>query len=162
DVKGGAAKQITSGDDWNDTSPAWSPDGARIAFVSDRSGRAFDDGRNTDVWTVSPEGGGLTKISDHEEADREPQWSPDGKSIAFLGNIKESSHPKIWVVSGSGGAASTLAAKDLDLIPSQIEWADGGRAIYFEAGAKGETHLFRTVTATGEITAISSGPRAVR
>jgi dipeptidyl aminopeptidase/acylaminoacyl peptidase len=162
DIKSGTAKQITSGDDWNDTAPSWSPDGTRIAFVSDRSGRAFDDSRNTDVWTIPAEGGELTRISDHEESDREPRWSPDGKTIAFVGNIKESSHPKIWTVASTGGAASTLAAKDLDLIPSQIEWAEEGRAIYFEAGVKGENHLFRVGAATGVITAITSGPRAVR
>jgi len=162
DIKSGTAKQITSGDDWNDTAPSWSPDGTRIAFVSDRSGRAFDDSRNTDVWTIPAEGGELTRISDHEESDREPRWSPDGKTIAFVGNIKESSHPKIWTVASTGGAASTVAAKDLDLIPSQIEWAEEGRAIYFEAGVKGENHVFRVGAASGVITAITSGPRAVR
>ncbi|HEV8483269.1 MAG TPA: S9 family peptidase [Blastocatellia bacterium] len=162
DVKSGAAKQITSGDDWNDTAPSWSPDGAKIAFVSDRSGRAFDDSRNTDVWTIPAEGGAFTKISDHDEGDREPRWSPDGKTIAFIGNLTESSHPKIWIAPGSGGVTSTLAAKDLDLIPSRIEWAEGGRAIYFEAGVKGETHLFRVGAATRGVTPITSGARTVR
>ena len=35
------AKQITYGDDWNDTDPQWSPDGTRIAFVSDRTGKEY-------------------------------------------------------------------------------------------------------------------------
>ena len=95
DVKTGAGKQITSGEDWNDTDPQWSPDGSKIAFVSDRTGRAFDDSRNTDVWVVSSEGGPLVKISDHDEPDRNPRWSPDGKTIAFVGSTKQTSHPKI-------------------------------------------------------------------
>jgi Tol biopolymer transport system component len=39
DAATGENRQITSGDDWNDADPQWSPDGTRIAFVSDRSGR---------------------------------------------------------------------------------------------------------------------------
>jgi dipeptidyl aminopeptidase/acylaminoacyl peptidase len=163
DVKTGAAKQITSGDDWNDTEPQWSPDGTRIAFVSDRTGKAFEDSRNTDVWVIAADGGPLVKISDHAEADRGPRWSPDGKTIAFVGSDKEdSSHPKIYLAPSSGNATSTLAAKGLDLIPSELIWAEGGRAIYFETGVKGEYHLFRVDLASKEVRAVTSGPRAVR
>ena len=162
DVKSGAGQQITSGEDWNDTDPQWSPDGTKIAFVSDRTGRAFDNSRNTDVWVVPSAGGPLVKISDHDEQDRNPRWSPDGKTIAFVGSAKESSHPKLWLASSQGGTKSTLAANGLDLIPSQIQWAEGGRAIYFEAGAKGESHLFRADLSIKEMRPITSGPRAVR
>ena len=70
--------------------------------------------------------------------------------------------PKYWLAASEGGASSTLAVKGLDLIPSQIEWAEGGRAIYFEAGVKGESHLFRVPLSTKELKVITSGPRAVR
>src|SRR5262245_61394692 len=52
DAATGAATQVTSGEEWNDTDPQWSPDGRRIAFVSDRSGHAFDESRDTDVWVI--------------------------------------------------------------------------------------------------------------
>ena len=71
-------KQITNGQDWNDTDPQWSPDGTRIAFVSDRTGKAYDDSDNTDVWVIPANGGTLTKISDHAFQDESPRWSPDG------------------------------------------------------------------------------------
>jgi dipeptidyl aminopeptidase/acylaminoacyl peptidase len=44
-VPGGEAKQITDGQDWNDTDPQWSPDGTRIAFVSDRTGKPMTTAR---------------------------------------------------------------------------------------------------------------------
>jgi dipeptidyl aminopeptidase/acylaminoacyl peptidase len=64
DVKSGSAKQITQGNDWNDSDPQWSPDGTRIAFVSNRTGKEYDLDRNTDVWVISTDGDALTKISD--------------------------------------------------------------------------------------------------
>jgi len=160
DVKTGSAKQITSGQDWNDTDPQWSPDGTKIAFVSDRTGRAFDDSRNTDVWVIAASGGPLTKISDHNEGDNSPRWSPDGKTIAFIGSAQESSHPKVWLAPSSGGA-SKLAVKDLDLIPSDLDWGDKGQALYFESGVKGESHLFRIDLATQSFKPVTTGPRAV-
>ena len=162
DVRSGAARQITSGQDWNDSDPQWSPDGTRIAFVSDRTGRAFDESRNTDVWVISAEGGPLTKISDHEEEDASPRWSPDGKTIAFTGRVRERDHPKIYVAPAAGGRPSRNVAPELDLIPSDLTWGEGGRALYFGAGVRGETHLFRVDAGTGRIRQVTKGARAVR
>ncbi|HWW77858.1 MAG TPA: prolyl oligopeptidase family serine peptidase, partial [Pyrinomonadaceae bacterium] len=162
DVATGAARQITSGEDWNDSDPQWSPDGKSIAFTSDRTGKAFDEGRNTDVWVVSAEGGQLTKISDHEFEDSNPRWSPDGKSIAFTGRIHETDHPKIFLAPATGGAASRNVAPELDLIPSNLTWAEQGRTLYFETGVKGEQHLFRVEVKDGRVRQVTKGARAVR
>src|ERR1044072_402825 len=163
DVKSGEAKQITKGEDWNDSDPQWSPDGKRIAFVSNRTGKEYDENRNTDVWVINSDGTGeLTKISDHEESDNQPRWSPYGKTIAFAGEIHDRDHPKIWLATATGGAASTVAAKGLDLIPGQLEWSDDGKSIYFETGVKGELHLFRVDLSTKSVTQVTSGPRGVR
>ncbi|HEX8722211.1 MAG TPA: S9 family peptidase [Pyrinomonadaceae bacterium] len=162
EVGSGAARQITSGEDWNDSDPQWSPDGTRIAFVSDRTGHAFDESRNTDVWVVSASGGALTKISDHEEEDSSPRWSPDGKWIAFTGRIRERDHPKIFLAPSAGGAPSRNVAPQLDLIPGGLAWAEAGRALYFETGVKGETHLFRVEVKDGGIRQVTKGARAVR
>ena len=163
DVITGTAKQITEGNDWNDSDPQWSADGKHIAFVSNRTGKEYDEDRNTDVWVINADGSGkLAKISDHDESDNQPRWSPDGKWIAFTGEVHDRDHPKIWLAPATGGAPSTLAANGLDLIPGGLEWSEDSKAIYFEAGVKGETHLFRVDVPTKSIAQVTSGARAVR
>jgi len=162
DVKTGNAKQITEGNDWNDSDPQWSPDARRIAFVSNRTGKEYEENRNADVWVISAEGGQLTKISDHDEADNQPRWSPDGKWIAFTGEVHDRDHPKIWLAPATGGVPSVLAANGLDLIPGGLDWSDDGKSIYFETGVKGENHLFRAELATKSVAQVTHGPRGVR
>jgi dipeptidyl aminopeptidase/acylaminoacyl peptidase len=160
-VPSGDAKQITDGQDWNDSDPQWSPDGMRIAFVSDRTGKAFDDSQNTDVWTISAGGGPLTKISDHPFDDESPRWSPDGKQILFAGQTARHQFPKLYIADASGGVAAQLAVKDLDLIPTELHWPAPGFAL-FAAAVQGETHLFRADLAARTFSAAVSGSRGLR
>jgi dipeptidyl aminopeptidase/acylaminoacyl peptidase len=162
DAATGAAKQLTSGDDWNDTDPQWSPDSTRIAFVSDRTGKEFDDGHNKDVWVIAADGGPLTKISDHEFDDTQPRWSPDGRQIAFTGQTARRQFPKLYVASAAGGAKSTLIAADLDLIPTDLHWGPGAKELRFESGVKGENHVFRVDLNTQKVAPVTSGERGVR
>jgi dipeptidyl aminopeptidase/acylaminoacyl peptidase len=159
-VASAEAKQITDGQDWNDTDPQWSPDGTRIAFVSDRSGKAFDDSENTDVWVIPAAGGPLVKISDHPFQDEEPRWSPDGKEILFAGQTERHQFAKLYVAPSSGGAPSLLAVNDLDLIPGELHWSTPGELL-FSAGEKAETHIYRANLAAHTFSRVTSGPRSV-
>ena len=161
DVRTGAAKQITDGDNWNDLDPHWSPDSSRIAFVSNRTGKEFDLDHNSDVWTIPASGGSLTKISDHIGPDTSPRWSPDGTKIAFLGAEDDEAPPMIYVAPSTGGKSAPVN-KSFDQTATELQWAEQGRALYFDSGVKGETHLYRMDANTGATAAITSGPRAVR
>jgi dipeptidyl aminopeptidase/acylaminoacyl peptidase len=162
DVASGRSTQLTSGDDWNDSDPQWSPDGRKIAFVSDRTGKAFDMGHNTDVWVIDANGGPLTKISDHETADNSPRWSPDNQTIAFLSSVPEKTHPKIFLASSAGGSPTRRARiEGIDLIPTGLRWAERGSALYFETGYKGTSQLFRVDLPVNKAALATSGDRTV-
>jgi dipeptidyl aminopeptidase/acylaminoacyl peptidase len=160
DLATGAATQLTSGDDWNDTDPQWSPDSRRLAFVSDRSGHQFDESYDTDVWVISASGGPLTKISDRKTEDASPRWSPDGQTIAFINTVRDTANKKIWLASSAGGGASRPATADgFDLIPTGLRWAEGGRALFFETGMKGTSQIYRVDAGTRNVVPITSGDK---
>lgn len=60
----------------NDLFPAWSPDGTRLAFTSDRSG-------DPEIFVVGIDGTGLRQLTTTPGRDAHPSWSPDGTRIAF-------------------------------------------------------------------------------
>lgn len=156
----GTAKQLTDGADWNDLDPQWSPDGQRIAFVSDRTGKAYDDGHNTDIWVIPAAGGTLTKISDHDFEDQSPRWSPDGKQILFTGKTALHQFAKLYVAGSGGGQPSQLVVKNMDLLATELQWPDSGSA-FFASGIKGETHILRLNFAAHEFAPVTSGPRGI-
>src|SRR6185503_14308901 len=108
-----------------------------------------DFGRNAEVWVVAATaaaGGPLTKISDHDEPDTSPRWSPDGQTIAFLSPPEERAHPEIWLASSRGGERSRMAVDDLDLIPTALRWSGDGKALYFESGLKGRRRCSASIS----------------
>ena len=75
DTRGGAPRQLTSGRK-SSSSPAWSPDGGRLAFASDRTDKR-------QIYLINPLGGEAEAITTLEDGVGSFAWSPDGRSIAF-------------------------------------------------------------------------------
>jgi Tol biopolymer transport system component len=103
--------QMTSGD-YEDGSPAWSPDGRSLAFVSARSADwDVDDLR--DVYVVAAAGGEPARLTDSGGWCAAPSWSPDGSLIAFPytpGRFDHPRHAQIAVVDREGGQPRILTS----------------------------------------------------
>ena len=103
-VPADSPRQLTSGAA-SDVSPAWSPDGNRIAFLRLEDGRA--------VYMVAPAGGGAErKVAEFEDDREDPQpppavaWTPDGKSLVV---VDPSAAPAaLAVVAEDGGTPATI------------------------------------------------------
>ncbi|NCG36989.1 MAG: hypothetical protein GWP48_05625, partial [Actinobacteria bacterium] len=73
---GTEARQLTDNDDY-DSSPAWSPNGKRIAFDRDSDG-------HSEIFVMNADGTEERQLTnDDDDDDRGPAWSPDGERIAF-------------------------------------------------------------------------------
>lgn len=114
-----------------DVDPVWSPDGTRIAFVSDRDGLPA-------VYVMNADGTGVVRITDGP--DRFPAWSPDGLRIAFSRFGEDTFDFDIWVANADGSAPVNLtnSARD-DVEPS---WSPDGTKIAFTSYRTGDGEVF--------------------
>ncbi|MYC53530.1 MAG: amidohydrolase family protein [Gammaproteobacteria bacterium] len=95
---GGEAERLTD-DPWIEADPAWSPDGGRLAFASDRDG-------SLDLYVRDLGAGGDRRVTEGAAATM-PAWSPDGSRIAFVGSAAGTA---VQVVDLATGAVETLRA----------------------------------------------------
>ncbi len=86
DVASRQVRQVTTGDDWRDESPRWSPDGQWIAFTSNRAHYGSQPEAGTpdlDVYVMRPDGTEVRRITTDPGNDHDPSWMPDGQSLVF-------------------------------------------------------------------------------
>ena len=84
-VAGGQAIQLTFGPSY-DSDPAMSPDGSRIAFVSNR------DGSGSNIFVLERANKRVSQVTHEFQATR-PAWSPDGRTIAYARDLSREDHP---------------------------------------------------------------------
>jgi Tol biopolymer transport system component len=113
--------QLTSGTGNNDW-PAWSPDGRKLAFISDRTGVE-------QVYTMEANGTHQTELTFQPVAhDQVPDWRPDGRKIAYAqGDIGVTE--KIWVMNSDGSAQHQVSSGTADDFGTA--WSPDGRQIAF-------------------------------
>lgn len=130
------ARQLTFGD-FDDTDPVWSPDGKKIAFVSNRT-EDPDSNADTNIWVVSAsdtaEKQTLIQVTTNPNKDDSPTWSLDGNYIAYKtvlnGKLLWYAGEKLAISPSVGGQASVLT-ENLDRNISMPKFSKDGKSILF-------------------------------
>lgn len=171
----GDVNQLSS-ENYDDHSPAWSPDGKTIAFVSNRSEDADLTPGYQDLWLIPSDGGAvrrLTKQSGHMQC---PVWSPDGAEIAYIGHDRPDeiwgvSDPHLWVVSVESGEARDLTpgldrpvghhtlgdTSESEVGAGSLIWSADGARLFFLVSDRGSCHLYSVDRSGGELLQLTQG-----
>jgi dipeptidyl aminopeptidase/acylaminoacyl peptidase len=148
---------------------AWSPDGERLAFVSNRGDHSF-------IGVFSGKDRALVYLAPSTSRDDEPRWSPDGRRIGFTRRPGEGGPPEpigeerpqpwsVWVADADGGAAYRVwdSPKTLEGSYPEVEgqanliWATGDRLVFL-AESDNWQHLYSVPAAGGEALLLTPGP----
>ncbi len=169
-VGGEASRKLTDGD-WNDDLPRWSPDGASIAFRSNRSPNR-DRSSASELWLVAAEGGEPRLLVPPVGAIRMLAWSPDGRSIAYVGNDKgeaQGVNNDLWILDVASDERRNLTSQ-LDrpmgqwvrsdppgmFLPPDLAWSPAGDACYL-VYADGGTSCVARVGLDGDVRPVLAG-----
>ncbi len=131
-------KELTrlTNDFYTDLDPTWSPDGAQIAFASDRTRFGADGHQN--LFLIDTQTLGIRYLTCGAWTDQTPTWSPDGSRIAFASSRSGSFDLYAVDVNGNGGRFKRLLGSAMD--PS---WLPDGKAVLFTGYRRGGFGIYQ-------------------
>jgi Tol biopolymer transport system component len=138
EIKGEAMSRfITS--QRQEENPQFSPDGKKIAFVSNRSG-------SLDLWVCASDGGSPRQLTQAGEATAgSPRWSPDSRRLVYDSNLD--AHGDLFMIDAEGGAPRRLTTESSsDILPN---WSRDGAWIYFCSDRGGNRQIWKMPSAGG-------------
>lgn len=164
DIVSRDTRQLTSGD-YDDSEPAWSPDGKRIVFVSNRT-KTPDRNRNTDLWIVNLDNDDseAQQLTAHTTADASPSWSPDGRTIVYTSTVPNTlpiyAIPQLAVVDVETGAT----AVNPSLLETQVfdaRYTADGLSIIAITEYHAEQNLVQVDATSGAVQSLVEGKDVV-
>ena len=163
DVATKKAEALTKGS-FDDQSPAWSPDGKSIAFVSNRTPDP-DRNENTDIYVVEARAGAepraVTTFPGRDGGT--PSWSPDGKWIAYL-QADETKYTayfldKLAIVPSAGGTAKVLTTALDRAASGDILWSADGQSLRVVVEDDRAVYVAKVSVATGAVEKLTTGEK---
>jgi TolB protein len=118
-----------------EASPAYSPDGRRIAFASDRARRGVYE-----IWSMNDDGTGLRRVTRMGGKAISPDFSPNGRRILFAGYRRGGKNTDLFVVGANGaGLVRLTKGRGND---GQPVWSPDGKRIAFVSDRTGIAHVY--------------------
>ena len=129
----GTGQTNLSQNDALDNDPRLSPDGTKIAFVSNRDGNF-----NSEIYVMNVDGTGQTNLSQNDApVDASPRWSPDGTKIAFVSNRLDGTNLDIHVMNPDGTGQTNLS-QNVSALDGDPRWSPDGTKIAFVRDTDGD------------------------
>ncbi|MGY4876719.1 Tol-Pal system beta propeller repeat protein TolB [Vreelandella aquamarina] len=120
-------------------SPAWSPDGKKLAYVS------FETGRPS-IYVQQVASGQRVKLTSFDGINSAPAWSPDGRRLAM--SLSKDGQPEIYIMNLSDRSLSRVTNNNsIDTEPS---WAPDGRSLLFTSDRSSGPQIYRYTIASQE------------
>ncbi|MFD2588957.1 S9 family peptidase [Croceitalea marina] len=155
-ANGGAPRQITSGDWHHRGTLSWSKDATAIYFSANRIEDWEYRFRNSEIYSVNLKNGDIIALTDRNGPDYEPQVSPDGKYIAYLGyedKVQAYQIRKVHIMNMDGSDKKVIS-KALDRSISGIKWDSNSEGLYFNYDDKGNGKIGH-VSLFGKVTKLA-------
>jgi dipeptidyl aminopeptidase/acylaminoacyl peptidase len=149
---GGTPRQITKGE-WNVGARGtglpgsvgwdWAPDGQSVVVEGNDDPKAELQRLRSDLYRVTLATGEKRRLTDGAGFWSNPQVSPDGKLIAYLGrsNPEDTYRTSVLHTMNLDGSGATARTQGLDRDPSSVIWAPDSRGLYFTAADQGTSNL---------------------
>ncbi len=128
-------------------SPAWSPDGRRIAFSSDRDG-------HFEIYVMNADGSKVIRLTNTPGFSRQPTWSPDNQRIAFASD--KDGNWEIYSMNADGSNINRLTNHwSYDWEPA---WSPDGQHIAFTSDRDGSSQIYSMNSDGSQITRLTKDP----